>query len=148
MDFSIILLVVVMFSWLMLSIFEHFEIISYWGNSERSQRNWHILTASIRLLLSTYIFYIVFGLQWMMIKALYVFLLMWWILFDIMINLKRKKPIFYVGYNNFIDKSIRTATLKINKLLGWIGYKKYVEVVKVNMLLKLFILITSFIIFL
>jgi hypothetical protein len=133
---------------MILSVIEHYFIILFWNNKEGSQKYWHILTATIRLLLSSYIFYIVFGLHWLMIKALYMFLLMWWICFDILINLKRKKPLFYVGFNNYIDKNIRFYTIKLNQLLAKLGIKKYVEVVTVNMLLKLFVVGISLLVFL
>lgn len=72
---------------------------------------WHSADAAQRVMLSMYVSYIIFG----SLGYAFVFLIGYWILFDLILNFFNKKKLLYVGQTAFIDVAFRMIAMVLNK---------------------------------
>jgi hypothetical protein len=84
-----------------------------WGFIEGKSKLWHSADAAGLGVIVSYVCLDKFGLTWTAAIACIDVLLFWWIFFDIGLNLKRGKPLFYVG-SGTIDLTIKWIAQLIN----------------------------------
>src|SRR5690606_11425788 len=133
--------------WLILSVFNHYYIISYWEDEKRTQVWWHRIEAAIRGLLLFNILVYHTGLTVSLISWMSICLSLWWLFFDMFLNLKRKKHLLYVGDNSLFDITTKKISGYMSLLLKKIPYKSFENIEipsgSTSLILKLIVLLLS-----
>jgi hypothetical protein len=101
------LLIAFLFLYWILSVLEDFGYIT--GKS----RLWHAADAAARGLITSYVFYAITEDIWKTVGLVLWYNSMWWIFFDIALNVKLEQSPFYVGSGG-IDLAVKWIAKKIN----------------------------------
>ncbi len=100
-----IIFILILNIWIILDIYEDYFYIIF-------NNAWHKVDAAFRVINSGYLFYLKFGITDFSVSYWLIFLVWYWLIFDMGLNKKRRLNINYIGNHNYLDKNF-LARLRI-----------------------------------